>query len=700
MNSYGTCLESGLGVEQDVISAARYFRKAADLGHSNAMSQYGSLLYLGRGVNLDFDSAARYLKMSADLGNPVAIANFAICLQTGRGVEKDLVSAARYHKMAADLGFCAAMYEYATCLADARGIEPDPVSADHYFRMAAESNDPISIWQSATRLLEGKGVAKDEEAAHRYFLRLESNTNVKGLSKLALMLRCGWNVRMDIEESLRWYRRCAELGDVVSLEHLGLCYEKGIGVDADLPEAARLYQRASELGSQTGRVNLGTFHWRGLGGLRVDRREAVRLWRLGGLDIPDSAMADEDASSTSSSDSSERSSRYFSSKPETEETGTDRRMGECVSPSIEIREPPSFSSADRLSQESSRASSPPSEPAEHPTARQTAILPSDHRLDGSLELRGFSDINRPFAQAGSVSDRVTSEDETVCAESSLSTPEQDSANLIHVDALSEGSPVRTRESFALCNSARVIESVVLQDGRTVREFLGEGHPALDIARLAGDGIHREGSRCLGGSSEGDEGRDLCGELSVCDTIQSLLRICAGFYTRNTFLYRRVNEFLRLSTEGDPETGRNLGLYIGLLRESFCFCGGLNPLPWECPNVVYRGASFRIDTLVDYARRPEELIRWQGFTSASRSVGVALGFPGNVLFEISLTHRVAALDTISAFSHEHEFILTPYQWFSLHGVRWDPDCGRWILSVGEEKDLPQVESWFVKLEAAS
>jgi hypothetical protein len=150
----------------------------------------------------------------------------------------------------------------------------------------------------------------------------------------------------------------------------------------------------------------------------------------------------------------------------------------------------------------------------------------------------------------------------------------------------------------------------------------------------------------------------------CHTIDTLLRTCAVAYTRNTFLYRRVNQFLRVSTDGQTETGRNLGLYIGLLRECFCVSAGSSPLSWECPTVVYRGAHFPVDILADYARRPDELIRWQGFTSSSRDMKVALGFPGNVLFEVALRDNVASLDEMSAFKHEHEYVLSPYQWFSL------------------------------------
>jgi hypothetical protein len=246
----------------------------------------------------------------------------------------------------------------------------------------------------------------------------------------------------------------------------------------------------------------------------------------------------------------------------------------------------------------------------------------------------------------------------------------------------------------------VIESVVLRDNRSVLDFLGEGHPPEEIGTLAGEGIRQEGLRCLNGQFESEEGRVLFEEMTECDSIPGLLRTSAAFYTRNTFLYRRVNEFLRSSAESDVETGRNLGLYIGLLRECFCVRGGLNPLSWDRPHVVYRGADFGVDVVADYARRPDEEIRWQGFASSSRDRGVALSFPGTVLFEISLLNPVASLDDISAFRHEQEVILSPYQCFDLKCVRWDQDCGRWILSVDETEDLPEGRSWFGSVRSTS
>jgi TPR repeat protein len=579
--NYAVCLDHGEGVEQDEASAARYFRMSADLGNPGAMCQFAFSAYFGVGVSIDFVAAARYFGMAADLGNAVAMRNYALCLGHGQGVPKDLAASARYCRMAADLGHAPAMYEYACRLVSGRGVEEDSAAAERYFRMAAESGDPLQTWKVATRLRDGSGVPKDEGAACEYFSRVEASTNVARLAALAGKLRCGWGVQMDIGESLCWYRRCADLGNVESLDHLGFCYEKGIGVAVDLSEAVKLYQKAADMGRQPARLSLGVFHWRGIGGFSVDRQEAVRLWRSGGLEIPDSLISSDTGSA--SSDSADRSSRFSSSKLETEETGTNRKMTQR-------------SSLDEMTQ----IISP------QPRSNQE----TDARTNETFEAIVFPSADRDEASPGS----------------------------IQLNSLCEDPPGAAYDSFALSHSGRVIESLVLVDDRSARDFLGEGPPAREIAKLAGEGIRREGLRSLDSSCEGEQGNNLCEEMTECDTIESLLQVCAQFYTRDTFLFRRVNKFLRSGTEADPVTARNLGLYTGLLRECFCVRGQLNPLSWERPQVVYRGANFSIDILADYARRPDELI--DGRVSRVR-VGIGeLVSVFQVMFSLKLLSAIA------------------------------------------------------------
>jgi hypothetical protein len=260
------------------------------------------------------------------------------------------------------------------------------------------------------------------------------------------------------------------------------------------------------------------------------------------------------------------------------------------------------------------------------------------------------------------------------------------------------------ESFHLWNADRTrsIESLVMSDGeRTVHDFLASfPHPPVrELARLIGEGIRREGNRCLDSPRDSMNGQAMFDELRGCSDIGSIQRLCVNFYTRATFLYRRVNKFMRETNNIDESTGRNLGIYIGILRECFCVqCksrsrSGLNQLEWIRPAKLYRGATFPFEVVIDYGRRRTENIWWQGFTSASSDINVARQFQGNVMLEIFVSDPVPSLSQYSAFPNEHEFILSPYSRFKLHDVRWNEESGRWIIRVlGEPSTNPP--SWFV------
>jgi hypothetical protein len=273
-------------------------------------------------------------------------------------------------------------------------------------------------------------------------------------------------------------------------------------------------------------------------------------------------------------------------------------------------------------------------------------------------------------------------------------PRGDPASGFHTSPDAGTRPNATSDSFILSNlgCGRSIDSIEMPDHRSVREFLAEDHAAAEIAAISADGIRREGNRCLVGQIDRDHGQQMRGELVKCDTLQSIVRLCAQFYTRNSFLYPRVNRYLREPDHADVETGRNLGLYIGLLRESSCVWHRQSPVSWHHPKAVYRGASLPPDVIIDYARHAIQAVRWQGFTSSSTSVEVALRFQRNALFEISLQHPVASPAEISAFQAEQEFIVNLYQWFKINTVGWNEQYQRWILSVIEISESAVSASW--------
>jgi hypothetical protein len=167
------------------------------------------------------------------------------------------------------------------------------------------------------------------------------------------------------------------------------------------------------------------------------------------------------------------------------------------------------------------------------------------------------------------------------------------------------------QSFVVWNGGhpRSIDSIVSSSNLPVRLLFASGVRASEIVRRVRDDLQREGFRCLDGADDPRDADGLCLALKECQTINLLLSIAAELDTRATFLYCCVNQFLREYLSSDPETGRDLRVYIWVVRECFCIRTRTNPFSEELPAILYRGANFSIEDMIEYAPRPGAMIRW-------------------------------------------------------------------------------------------
>ena len=76
-------------IDQNYPEAFKWYKKAAELGHSGAQNAVGVFYLKGLGVAYNQDEAFRWLHLSADQGFGRAQVNLAYYYHTGEGVPKD-----------------------------------------------------------------------------------------------------------------------------------------------------------------------------------------------------------------------------------------------------------------------------------------------------------------------------------------------------------------------------------------------------------------------------------------------------------------------------------------------------------------------------------------------------------------------------------------------------------------------------------
>ena len=202
---------TGEGVARDPVEAVKWYRKAADQGHTYAQfsvtlsyfhgfgaakdngvskdqveavkalalkgdpvaqfnlgNSYRFDHFTGEGVARNPVEAVKWYRKAADQGNADAQSTLGNCHDQGWGVAKDMVEAAKWWRKAADQGVAQAQYNLGIYYANGRGVARDPVEAVKWHRRAAEQWNAKALTELGLCYANGRGVAKDEVEAYAY----------------------------------------------------------------------------------------------------------------------------------------------------------------------------------------------------------------------------------------------------------------------------------------------------------------------------------------------------------------------------------------------------------------------------------------------------------------------------------------------------------------------------------------------------
>src|SRR5262249_44510959 len=158
-----------------------------------------------KGVRLDYAEAVKWYHKAAELQHAEAMFSLGWMYANGRGVAKDDKEAVKWYRQAADKGHSAAMYNLARKYENGEGVEQDRAEALRWYRNAAALGDGDA--SKAVERLEPKKV--DAAQVARWYARGDNYYYGKG-------------VKQDYTEAVKWYRRAAEQGHATAMSDLGV----------------------------------------------------------------------------------------------------------------------------------------------------------------------------------------------------------------------------------------------------------------------------------------------------------------------------------------------------------------------------------------------------------------------------------------------------------------------------------------------
>jgi hypothetical protein len=246
----GACYEEGRGVAQDLVEAARWYRKAADQGNAAAQNRLAGCYKTGRGVDRDAVEAMNWFRKSAAQGNPEAqtfllgLAYFQGGLETNKHAE-----AFKWLRKSAKQGNALAQAFLGLAYYEGRGVDRDYGKAARWFRQGAEQGNAQAETSLGVACYHGQGLALDYAQSVKWFRKAAEQGDAEGQRFLGACYNSGQGVpHEDAAEAAKWFRQAAEQGDAEAQASLGLAYRQGRGVNRDYAQAYRWLDRAAVQG--------------------------------------------------------------------------------------------------------------------------------------------------------------------------------------------------------------------------------------------------------------------------------------------------------------------------------------------------------------------------------------------------------------------------------------------------------------------
>ncbi len=234
-------LERGDGVPRDPARASVLLNDAAERDDVNANFLLGQRAQFGLGgTGRSLTLALRHYRRAANLGHADAMVSLAGMLRRGPAEGNGAASAYELVSKAAKTGSVRAQVELGDYHYEGVGTERNGAEAVKWWRRAAERNDPSAQERMGVAYGRGIGVEPNEATAREWYEKAARQGRPNAQHNIANMYRDGRAVTKDMRRAVSLWESAAVQGHVPSQLELAQHMLRGAdGVERDVVQAYR-----------------------------------------------------------------------------------------------------------------------------------------------------------------------------------------------------------------------------------------------------------------------------------------------------------------------------------------------------------------------------------------------------------------------------------------------------------------------------
>jgi TPR repeat protein len=242
----------GNGVDQDDHKAALYYRKAADSGIVEAMTEVGRRYLQDYSAGIDYVNAFQWFQKAADGGSPLAMFYLGYQCETGRGTVRNTDNANSWYAKAEPLLFDASgggdpeiLNALGMILIRGSGVAANVPEGLKLVKKAALLGSVNAMLNLGMLYDSGAGgLPQDEHEAFVQYTKAAQLKSPTGMVHVGQRFAAGRGVQRSASDAVKWFATAADMGHPLAAYYAGQVYELGLGVAKDEQEANRWFAKA------------------------------------------------------------------------------------------------------------------------------------------------------------------------------------------------------------------------------------------------------------------------------------------------------------------------------------------------------------------------------------------------------------------------------------------------------------------------